>query len=141
MGRAGAPDLTTLTHSGLSLPASCALWSTQRGHTRTHIYLSTHAGDEDILGLCEYVCFLSVRLDVTDYPCVLKRVQALPKNPTVCVCFPSSLCAFVFTSLNLYAHLSVCVCVRIFTRLLECAGAHFHLFFLLSRSSGQDIGV
>lgn len=54
--RDGAPDLTTLTHLGLSLLASCALWSTERGHTRTHIYLSTHAGDEDILGLCECVC-------------------------------------------------------------------------------------
>lgn len=53
VGRAGAPDLTTLTHSGLSVLASCALWSTNRGHTYTHIYLSTHAGDEDILGLGE----------------------------------------------------------------------------------------
>ncbi len=54
--RDGAPDLTTLTHSGLSLFASCALWSVPREHTRTHIYLSTHAGDEDILGLCACVC-------------------------------------------------------------------------------------
>lgn len=51
-----APDLTTLTHSGLSLLASCALRSSQRGHTRTHVYLSTHVGDEDILGLCACVC-------------------------------------------------------------------------------------
>lgn len=58
----GAPDLTTLTHSGLSLLASCALWSIRRGHTRTHIYLTTHAGDENILGLC--VC-LSVFSNVT----------------------------------------------------------------------------
>lgn len=75
--RDGAPDLTTLTHSGLSLLASCALWLTQRGHTRTHIYLSTHAGDEDILGLRECMCVyvgISVCLDVTAYPCVLKRV-------------------------------------------------------------------
>ena len=47
-----APDLTTLTHSGLSLLASCALWLGLRGHTHTHIYLSMHVADEDILGRC-----------------------------------------------------------------------------------------
>lgn len=113
--RDGAPDLTTLTHSGLSLLASCALWSIRRGHTRTHIYLSTHAGDENILGL--YVC-LSVCLNVTAYPCVLKRVWTRPKNPTVCVCFLCSLCAFVFMPLNLYAHL--CVYRYIYTSAGEC---------------------
>lgn len=122
--RDGAPDLTTLTHSGLSLPASCALWSIRRGHTRTHIYLSTHAGDEDILGLSACVC-LSVRFGCDSLSMHAKeecgRYQKI--QPSVFV----FLAAFVLTSLNLYAHL----CVYIFTRLLECAGAHFHLFFLL----------
>lgn len=49
-------------------------------------------------------------LDVTAYPCVLKRVRTLPEIlPSVFV-FPSSLFPFVFTSLNLYAHLCICVC-------------------------------
>lgn len=125
--RDGAPDLTTLTHSGLSLLASCALWSICRGHTRTHIYLSTHAGDEDILGLYACVC-LSVCLDVTAYPCVLKRVWTLPKIlPSVFDFLPAfvPLCSCPWTCMH------ICVCIRIFTRLLECAGAHFHLFFLL----------
>lgn len=89
--RDGAPDLTTLTHSGLSLLASCALWLTPRGHTRTHIYLSTHAGDEDILGLYACVCVcLCVCLDVTAYPCVLKRARTLPKIlPSVFVFLPA----------------------------------------------------
>lgn len=129
--RDGAPDLTTLTHSGLSLLASCALWSTRRGHTRTHIYLSTHAGDEDILGLyervCAYVC-VCVCLDVTAYPCVLERVRTLPKNPTVCVCFPSSLCAFVLTSMNLYAHL--CVYTYIYTSAGAVCWCSFPAVFL-----------
>lgn len=55
---------------------------------------------------------ISVCLDVTAYPCVLKRVRTLPEIlPSVFV-FPSSLFPFVFTSLNLYAHLCMCVCAR-----------------------------
>lgn len=115
--RDGAPDLTTLTHSGLSLLASCALWSIRRGHTRTHIYLSTHAGDEDILGLCAGVCvrecvFGSV-FECDSLSMRAKESVDATKNPTVCVCFPSSLCAFVFMSPNLYAHL--CVYTYIYT--------------------------
>lgn len=107
--RDGAPDLTTLTHSGLSLLASCALWSIPRGHTRTHIYLSTHAGDEDILGLYACVC-----LNVTAYPCMLKRVWTLPKIlPSVFVFLPAfvPLCSCPWTCMH------ICVCIRIFTRL------------------------
>lgn len=40
----GAPDLTTPTHSGPSLLASCALRWILRGHAHTYIYLTTHAG-------------------------------------------------------------------------------------------------
>lgn len=40
----GAPDLTTPTHSGPSLLASCALRLILRGHAHTYIYLTTHAG-------------------------------------------------------------------------------------------------
>lgn len=92
----GAPDLTALTHSGLSLLASCALWFIRRGHTRTHIYLSMHAGDERILGL--YVC-----LNVSAYQNMLKRVDATNKI---------LLSVFVIY-LNLYAHLCVCVCLHV----------------------------
>lgn len=137
--RDGAPDLTTLTHSGLSLLASCALWSIRRGHTRTHIYLSTHAGDEDILGLraCVFECVfgcdsLSMRA---------KESVDATKNPTVCVCFPCSLCAFVLTSLNLYAHL--CVYTYIYTSAGVC-WCSFPSVFLAPRPTrrpGQDIGV
>lgn len=85
----GAPDLTALTHSGLSLLASCALWFIRRGHTRTHIYLSMHAGDERILGL--YVC-----LNVSAYQNMLKRMDATNN----CICYiPEPVCT------------SVCVCV------------------------------
>lgn len=109
--RDGAPDLTTLTHSGLSLLASCALWSIRRGHTRTHIYLSTHAGDEDILGLFACVCECVFGCDSLSMRA--KASVDATRNPTVCVCFPSSLFAFVFMSLNLYAHL--CVYTYIYT--------------------------
>lgn len=68
-----------------------------------------------------FVC-LSVCLDVTAYPCVLKRVWTQPKNPTVCVCFPSSFCAFVLMSLNLYAHLCV------YTSIYTSAGVHWCSF-------------
>lgn len=40
----GAPDLTTPTHSGPSLLASCALRLILRGHAHTYIYLTTHVG-------------------------------------------------------------------------------------------------
>lgn len=40
----GAPDLTTPTHSGPSLLASCALRLILRGPAHTYIYLTTHAG-------------------------------------------------------------------------------------------------
>lgn len=94
--RHGAPDLTTLTHSGLSLLASCALWSTRRGHTRTHIYLSTHAGDEDILGL--HACVFELVFGCDSLSMRAEESANATKNPPVCVCFPSSLCAFVFIS-------------------------------------------
>lgn len=88
----GAPDLTTLTHSRLSLLASCALWFIQRGHTHTHIYLSMHAGDERILGL--YVCS-----NVSAYQNMLKRVDATNKI----------LLSVFVVYLNLYAHMCVCM--------------------------------
>lgn len=40
----GAPDLTTPTHSGPSLLASCALRLILRGRAHTYIYLTTYAG-------------------------------------------------------------------------------------------------
>lgn len=125
--RDGAPDLTTLTHSGLSLLASCALWSTLRGHTRTHIYLSTHAGDEDILGLYACVCLFECVFECDSLSMRAKESVDATKNPTVCVCFPSSLCAFVFMSLNLYAHL--CVYTYIYTSAGVCWCSFPSVFF------------
>lgn len=114
----GAPDLTTLTHSGLSLLASCALWSPRRGHTHTYIYLSTHAGDEDILGLYTCVCVF----ECDSLSMHAKESVYATKNPAVCVCFPSSPGAFVFTSLNLYAHLCV------YTYIYKSAGVYWCSF-------------
>lgn len=52
-----APDLTALTHSGLLLLANCWLWSTLRGHTRSHIYLWRHTSDEPAcVGECVATC-------------------------------------------------------------------------------------
>lgn len=135
----GAPDLTTLTHSGLSVLASCALWSTRREQTHTYIYLCTHAGDEDILGLSACVCVFRCVLRCDRLSKRAKESANATNDPAVCVC--SSLPASVPLCSRPWTCMHICVCIHIFTRLPECAGARFHLFFLLGSASGQDIGV
>lgn len=115
----------------------CAVVNTKRTNSHIHIlmYACWRWGHTWLICMC--VC-LSVYSVVTAYPRVLKRVWMLPiMLPVVFVLIPAlvPLCSRPWTCMH------ICVCIRIFTRLLECAGASFHLFFLLSSPSGQDIGV
>lgn len=129
----GAPDLTTQTHSGLSLLASCALWSIPRGHTHTYIYLSTHAGDENILGL--YPC-LSVFLNVTTYPYVLKSMYATktfwvfpPVLAPFCPC-PSTCLHICVHMYVIYAqqHHIVSKCVPICCSITSASSPCLHMY-------------
>ena len=130
------PDHTD-TLGSLSPRQLCIVVDPERTHSHTHILIYACWRWGHTWPGCMCVCVCVFECDSLSMRA--KESVDATKNPTVCVCFPSSLCAFVFTSLNLCAHL--CVCVRIFTRLPGCAGAHFHLFFLLGCTSGQDIGV
>lgn len=105
------PDHTD-TLGSVSPCQLCSAVNSQRTHSHIHIliYACWRWGHTWPVCMCVY---LSVYLIVTTYPCVLKCVNAT-KNPAVCVCFPPGLCAFVFTSLNLCAHL----CVHVY--LLVC---------------------
>lgn len=79
-----APDLTALTHLGLSLLANCWLWSTLRGRASTYIYLWTHTSVENILLVSYSACVGDVRVSL----CILESRHVTKILFSVFVSFP-----------------------------------------------------
>lgn len=139
-GRDGAPDLTTLTHSGPSLLASCALRLIPRGHAHTYIYLSTHAGDENILGPSARVCVFECALKCDSLSMRAKeRVDATQKSYGQRLFPLAAAVPLFFVSSPTCVH--ICVCTGMFARVLGCAGAHFRLFLAARRREWAGYSV
>lgn len=85
-----APDLTTLTHSGRLLLANCWLWSTLRGHTRTHTHSWTRTSDERTWSACVGECVATC-----DELCVRLHLQLriwVPALLSACCCGAAGWC-------------------------------------------------
>lgn len=113
------PDHTD-TLGAVSPCQLCTVVDSERTHSHTHIliYACWRWGHTWPVCMCVPVCVFECVFECDSLSMRAKESVDATKNPAVCVCFASSLCAFVFMSLNLYAHL--CVYTYIYTSAGVC---------------------